>query len=83
MENKRVEEVSKKDPEVNQLNIMTYEGVSKFRSIRRAMSRGHITPMGVVAPKRPFNNRSRIKGTRPLVIKKEKIYEQLKHRKSA
>lgn len=80
---KIVEEKVEKEPIINEgmpINLKVFDGVSKFKSIRRAMRRGHVTPWGTVAPKRPFNNRSRKKGTRPLEIEKERIYGQLKHR---
>lgn len=82
-EKKIVEEKVEKEPIINEgmpINLKVFDGVSKFKSIRRAMRRGHVTPWGTVAPKRPFNNRSRKKGTRPLEIEKERIYGQLKHR---
>lgn len=82
-EKKIVEEKVEKEPIINEgmpINLKIFDGVSKFKSIRRAMRRGHVTPWGTVAPKRPFNNRSRKKGTRPLEIEKERIYGQLKHR---
>lgn len=64
------------------INLKVFDGVSKFRSIRRAMRRGHVTPWGTVAPKRAFNNRNRNKGTRPLEIEKERIYGQLRHKQA-
>ncbi len=85
-EKKIVEEKVEKEPIINEgmpINLKVFDGVSKFKSIRRAMRRGHVTPWGTVAPKRPFNNRSRKKGTRPLEIEKERIYGQLKHRSKA
>lgn len=85
-EKKIVEEKVEKKPIINEgmpINLKIFDGVSKFKSIRRAMRRGHVTPWGTVAPKRPFNNRSRKKGTRPLEIEKERIYGQLKHRSKA
>lgn len=69
--------------ERNILHLRTFGAVSKFKSVRRAIKRGHVSLDGFVFPKRPFNNRSRKKETRPLEIEKERIYEQLKHRKSA
>lgn len=30
----------------------------RFKSVRRAMRRGHITEFGIMIPKRPFNNRA-------------------------
>lgn len=65
------------------LHLRTFDAVSKFKSVRRAIKRGHVSLDGIIFPNRPFNNRSRKKGTRPLEIEKERIYEQLKHRKSA
>lgn len=67
----------------NILHLRTFEAVNKFKSVRRAIRRGHVSLDGIVFPNRPFNNRSRKKGTRPLEIEKERIYEQLKRRKSA
>lgn len=85
-EKKIVEEKVEKEPIINEgmpINLKVFDGVSKFKGIRRAMRRGHVTPWGTVAPKRPFNNRSRKKGTRPLEIEKERIYGQLKYRSKA
>lgn len=85
-EKKIIEEKVEKESIVNgeiPINLKRFDGVSKFKSIRRAIRRGHVTPWGTIAPKRPFNNRSRKKGTRPLEIKKERIYGQLKHRNEA
>ena len=85
-EQKVIEEKIKKEPIINEgmsINLKVFDGVHKFKSIRRAIRKGYVTPWGTIAPKRPFNNRSRKKGTRPLEIKKEKIYEQLKYRESA
>lgn len=45
--------------------LTNFMGVSKFKSIRRAIKRGHVSMFGTIYPKRPFNNRrteeSRIK----------------------
>ena len=65
------------------LHLITYDGVHKFKSVRRAIRRDHVTTEGIIIPRRPFNNRSRKKGTRPLEIEKERIYGQLKYKKSA
>lgn len=36
----------------------SYSAVSKFRSIRRSIRRGHVDLMfGIIYPNRPFNNR--------------------------
>ena len=65
------------------LHLITYDGVHRFKSIRRAMRRGHVTAEGIVMPRRPFNNRantSKRKGihSRSTNELKEKIYGQLK-----
>ena len=63
------------------LHLRTYEAVSKFKSVRRAIRRGHVSLDGFIYPKRPFNNAKRSKNS--LNDRKKMIYEQLKHRKSA
>ena len=65
------------------LHLITYDGVHRFRSIRRAMRRGHVTTEGIVMPRRPFNNRantSKRKGvySRSTNELKKKIYGQFK-----
>ena len=60
------------------LHLRTYEAVSRFKSVRRAIRRGHISLDGVIYPKRPFNNTKHKKGS--LNDEKKRIYEQLKHR---
>jgi len=45
------------------LSLRIYEGVSKFKSIRRAIKRGKASLYGDVYPNRPFSNRKRGKGT--------------------
>jgi hypothetical protein len=65
------------------LHLITYDGVHKFKSIRRAIRRGHVTTEGIIIPRRPFNNRANTskrkgvhsRGTNEL---KKKIYGQLK-----
>ena len=69
------------------LHLRTYEAVSKFKSVRRAIRRGHVSLDGIIFPKRPFNNRantSRRKGHHSRVMNevKKSIYEQLKHRRA-
>ena len=63
------------------LHPRTYEAVNKFKSVRRAIRRGHISLDGFIYPKRPFNNAKHDKNS--LNDRKKMIYEQLKHRKSA
>lgn len=70
------------------LHLRTYEAVSKFKSVRRAIKRGNVSLDGFIFPKRPFNNKANTckrKGHHSRVINERKkvIYEQLKHRKSA
>nr|UVM91994.1 MAG: hypothetical protein [Bacteriophage sp.] len=64
--------------EDNILHLRTHEAVKRFKSVRRAIRRGHISLDGVIYPKRPFNNVKYKKGS--LNDKKKRIYEQLKHR---
>lgn len=64
--------------EDNILHLRTYEAVKRFKSVRRAIKRGHISLDGVIYPKRPFNNAKHKKGS--LNDEKKRIYEQLKHR---
>lgn len=61
--------------ETDYLHLATYEAVNKFKSVRRAIRRGHISPYGVIYPKRPFN-------TKENKIKRQ-IYEQLKNSRRA
>ena len=65
------------------LHLITYDGVHRFKSIRRAMRREHVTTEGILIPRRPFNNRantSKRKGvhSRSTNELKKKIYGQLK-----
>lgn len=64
--------------ENNILHLRTYEAVKKFKSVRRAIKRDHISLDGIIYPKRPFNNAKHKKGS--LNDEKKRIYEQLKHR---
>lgn len=75
------------DPLTETLNLRDYRAVGKFKSIRRAIRRGLVSPSGTICPKRPFNNRantSRGKGHHSRVMNevKKSIYEQLKHRRA-
>ena len=63
------------------LHLRTYEAVSRFKSVGRAIRRGHVSLDGIIFPKRPFNNAKY--GKNSLNDRKKMIYEQLKHRKSA
>lgn len=72
-----MEEEKTKEPK-----MMLYLAVGKYKSIRRAIRKGHVTSWGEEVPKRPFNNRKRTSG-RELQISKEKIYGELKYRSQA
>ena len=58
-------------------NNIDFSGARSYKSIFRAIRRGHITEEGFAIPKRPFNNRKRIKGRNMQTIK-ERIYERIK-----
>lgn len=70
-----VEDLHKK----NIIHLRTFDAVNRFKSIRRAMRRGHVSLDGVILPKRPFNN-SKCKSNSLNNIKK-RIYGMLKCRK--
>lgn len=38
--------------------LKTFEAVNKYKSVFRAIKRGHALNNGLVIPKRPFNNRA-------------------------
>ncbi|MBQ9391976.1 MAG: hypothetical protein IJU02_07275 [Lachnospiraceae bacterium] len=61
------------------LYLRNYMGVSLFKSVRRAIRRGHISVFGDIYPRRPFNNRKRYKGTD--TYNKRRIYESITHKK--
>lgn len=60
------------------LYLRSFEGVNKYKSIRRAIKRGHVAMSGYIYPKRPFGNtKSKFN------IIKRKIHERIKaHRQS-
>lgn len=64
--------------EIDYLHLATYEAVSKFKSVKRAIRRGRVSPYGVIYPKRPFGNTN----TKENRIKRQ-IYEQLKNSRRA
>lgn len=55
------------------LYLRSFVGVSKYKSIRRAIRRGHVSLFGDIYPKRPYNNR----GTKESKIRRE-IYGKIK-----
>ena len=64
----------------NILHLRTFEAVKRYKSIRRAIRRGHVSLDGYIYPKRPFNNARHSRNS--LNDRKKVIYGQLKHRKS-
>lgn len=62
------------------LSLTTYVAVGRFKSIRRAIRRGHVSLSGVIYPKRPFNNRKRGPGS--VTYERRKLYEQFRNRQS-
>lgn len=61
------------------LHLRTFEAVKRYKSIRRAIRRGHVSLDGYIYPKRPFNNARHSRNS--LNDRKKVIYGQLKHRK--
>lgn len=68
-----------KDFEKSILHLRDYSGVRKFKSIRRAIRRGHVSIFGEVYPKRPFKNIKSKKGN--ITYMKKRLYEQFTHKK--
>ena len=60
------------------LHLRDYNGVRKFKSIRRAIRRGHVSIFGEVYPKRPFKNIKSKKGN--ITYMKKRLYEQFTHK---
>ena len=58
------------------LSFRTFYAVSKFRHVRRAIRRGHVSIYGDIYPDRPFNNRKRGPGT--ITYERRKIHEQFR-----
>lgn len=84
MENQSLKEIPLMDQEEfekylsNGLFLKTFEATKKFKSVRRAIRKGLVSPDGVIYPRRPFNNAKHKK--KGINDRKKKIYEQLKHR---
>lgn len=57
--------------------FITFEAFKKFKSVNRAIKRGLVSPLGVIYPKRPFNNRKPTLG-RTMNEEKKRIYERVK-----
>lgn len=67
---------------MEELNLITYEGVGRFKSVRRAIRRGLVTPQGIIMPNRPFNNKKnsckRGKHSRPMNEEKKRVYASIR-----
>lgn len=72
----RHEERVKAFKETGFLSFRTYYAVGKFRHVRRAIRRGHVSIYGDIYPRRPFSNRKRGPGT--ATYERRRIYEQLR-----
>ena len=67
-----------KEEKVKELTLLRFEAVSRFKSVKRAWRRGHISDYGLIYPKRPFNNRTSKKNTRSFNELRKIIYGQLR-----
>lgn len=63
------------------LHLRDYSGVRKYKSVRRAIRRGHVSIFGDVYPDRPFNNRIAVDGS--ITHNKRRIYGELTHKNRA
>ena len=69
------------------IHLHTFEAVGKFKSVRRAIKRGLVSPYGESYPKRPFNNRAntckrKSHSSRSMNEIKKDIYGQIKYRQA-
>ncbi len=64
----------------NSLNLQYFGCVSRFKSVKRAFRRGHITTFGYILPNRPFNQKKHTKG-RKANIEKKQIWERITGKK--
>ena len=67
-----------KEPGKEILHLRDYSGVRKFKSIRRAIRKGHVSLFGEIYPKRPFKNIKSKKGN--ITYMKKRYYEQFTHK---
>ena len=72
-----------KNGRIDELNLRYYDAVSKVKSIRRAIRRGKIAPIGLTVPNKPFNNRGNTSRrtnihSRSMNEYKKRLYEQFK-----
>lgn len=64
----------KVETKMDDLYLLTFDNVSKVKSVRRAIRRGRMSKIGILYPKRPFNNRK----DKPLEKLKRNIYYGIK-----
>lgn len=65
------------------LHIFSYNGVRRFKSVRRAIKRGKVDLFtGIVYPRRPFNNRKPTKG-RGFNESRKDIYGRITRKESS
>ena len=74
-----VQKINKMD----KLNLVYYNVISEFKSVRRAIRRGNISPIGLSVLNRPFNNRGNTSKrtnihSRSMNEYKKRLYEQFK-----
>lgn len=60
----------------NSINLIYFDCVRRFRSVKRAFKRGHITNYGYIIPSRPFNNKKHSRGRKANLLKK-RAFEQI------
>lgn len=72
-----MEEKKQMNSSQDEIRLMSFEGVKKFKSIKRAIRRGNASIYGEVFPKRPFNNRKPTRG-RSMNEDKKRIYGEIK-----
>lgn len=67
---------------MEELNLSTYVAVGRFKSVRRAIRRGQVTPQGIIMPSRPFNNKKnsckRGKHSRSMNEEKKRVYASIR-----
>lgn len=64
---------------INAGRLRVFDGVKVFKSVRRAIKRGLVSPDGIIYPKRPFHNGKSTRG-RKLNEDRKDIYGRIKQR---
>ena len=62
----------------NILHLKSYDAIKSFKSVRRAIRRGHVSLDGYIYPKRPFNNAKHKDNS--LNDRKKMIYDKLREK---